>query len=164
MRPEYPRLRDPSGVTLIEIVVSIVITSLAVSGIFLAVGRGVRHSADPMIELQSAAVARAYLEEALLKSYYDPDLGAGGGACPAPEATRDLYDNVCDYDGIDDLGARDQDGNPVPGLGAYRVRVTVDGAATLNDLSGAADVLRVDVRVTHSPLVDLVLSGYRSRY
>ena len=117
-----------------------------------------------MIEYQSSAIANAYLEEILLKPYFDPDLGAGGGACPPPEASRDLFDNVCDYAGIDDAGAEDQDGTPVPGLGAYRVRVTVDAGATLNDLVGSADVLRVDVRVTHLPLVDHSLTGYRARF
>ncbi len=156
--------RDECGATLVELVISIVVISVAITGTLIAVDRAVLHSADPMIEYQSHGVAQMYLEEALLKPYYDPDLGAGGGACPAAEASRDLYDNVCDYAGIDDAGARDQDGNAIAGLAAYRVRVAVDTTATLNDLSGSADVLRVDVRVTHPPLVDLNLSGYRTRF
>ena len=156
--------RASKGLTLIELVVSMSIVSIAIAGTLLAVNTTLRDSADPMIERQATAIAGAYLEEILLKRFYDPDLGAGGGACPGPEATRDLYDNVCDYDGLDDLGARDQDGTAIAGLEAYRVRVTIDQSSTLNTLSGNTEVLRADARVTHPALVDLALSGYRTRY
>jgi MSHA pilin protein MshD len=152
------------GTTLVEMIISIAIISLAVAGTLLLVQKVAVHSADPMVERQALAIARAYLEEILLRPYWDPVVGAGGGACPAPPASRALFDNVCDYQGMDDAGARDQNGAPVAGLGAYRVRVAVDAAATLGDLTGPADVLRVDVRVTHPASVDLVLSGFRTRY
>jgi MSHA pilin protein MshD len=152
------------GTTLVEMIVSIAIIAVVVSGTLLLVQKVAVHSADPMIERQALAIAQAYLEEILLRPYWDPLLGAGGGACPAPPASRDLYDNVCDYQGLDDAGAADQTGTPVPGLAAYRVRVAVDAGAALGDLSGPADVLRVDVRVTHPAVVDLVLSGFRARY
>lgn len=153
------RLR--SGLTLIELVISIVVLGIALPGVLLAVNAVTARSADPMLQHQASAIAEAYLEEILLKSYLDPD---GGGLCGAPEATRDLYDDVCDYAGLDDAGARTQSGAAVAGLGAYRVRVSVDTAATLGGLSGGAEVLRVDVRVTHPADVDLVLSGYRTSY
>jgi MSHA pilin protein MshD len=153
-----------AGLTLVELTVSIAVIGIALSGTLLAMSRMSRNSADPMIVNQATAVSEAYLEEILLRPFYDPDLGAGGGTCPAKEATRDLYDNVCDYNGLDDSGARDQEGNAVAGLESYRVRVTVDSAATINGLTGAAEVVRVDVRVTNGSFVDLTLSGYRTRY
>lgn len=156
--------RAESGATLIEMVVSIVIIALVVTGTLLLVQKVAVHSADPMVERQALAVAQAYLEEVLLRPYWDPALGSGAGACPTPPASRALYDNVCDYQGLDDAGAADQSGTPVAGLGAYRVRVSVDAAATLGGLSGPGDVLRVDVRVTHPASVDLRLSGFRARY
>jgi MSHA pilin protein MshD len=152
------------GATLVEMVVSIVIIAIVVSGTLLLVQKVAVHSADPMIERQALAIAQAYLEEILLRPYWDPALGSGAGACPAPPGSRALYDNVCDYQGVDDAGARDQTGAAVAGLGAYRVRVAVDTAAALGDLSGSADVLRVDVRVTHPAAIDLMLSGFKARY
>jgi MSHA pilin protein MshD len=160
----HPPPRHIAGVTLIELTVSIMVIAIAVSGTLLLVSTATRHSADPMVERQALAIADAYLEEILLRAFYDPDLGVGGGSCPAAEASRPLFDNVCDYDGLDDSGARDQDGNAIAGLGAYRVRVNVDTTATLNTLSGASDVLRTDVRVTHPNQIDLSLSGYRARF
>ena len=151
------------GLTLIELVISIAVVGIAVTGTLLAIHTTVAHSADPMIQHQASAVAEAYLEEILLKAYLDPD---DGTVCPPSEPLgRAFYDNVCDYRVVDDAGARTQDGTPVPGLGAYRVRVTVDDtAATLNGVTGSANVLRVDVRVTRGTRVDLTLSGYRTNY
>jgi MSHA pilin protein MshD len=143
---------------------AITIIGIALTGTLLVMNQTTRHSADPMIFEQAGSIAEAYLEEVLLKSYYDPDTGAGGGICPAAEATRDLYDNVCDYNGLSDSGAKDQDGNAITGLGAYQVQVTVDTTAALNGLSGSTDVVRVDVRVSDGTLVDFTLSGYRTEY
>lgn len=156
--------RAQAGVTLIELIVAMAAIAIAVVGLLQVVARAVRASADPMIVRQASAIAESYLEEILLKSYYDPDLGAGGGACPAAEASRSLYDNVCDYAGLDETGARDQTGSAVAGLSAYRVRVSVATNASLGGLSGSSQVLRADVRVTHSNAVDFTLSGYRAGY
>jgi MSHA pilin protein MshD len=151
-------------VTLVEMTLAITIIGIALTGTLLVMNQTTRHSADPMTFEQAGSIAEAYLEEILLKSYYDPDTGAGGGICPAAEATRDLYDNVCDYNGLNDSGAKDQDGNAITGLDAYQVQVTVDTTATLNGLSGSSDVVRVDVRVSNGSLVDFTMSGYRTEY
>lgn len=157
--------RGEAGVTLIELVISIVVIGIAVTGTLVVIQRTTRASADPMVQRQASAIAEAYLEEILAKPYYDPTLGAGGGACPAAGGARATWDNVCDYNGLDDAGARDEFGVAVANLSAYRVRVTVDSAAaTLGALSGAANVMRVDVRVTHSLPIDMLLSGYRTSY
>ena len=92
--PEPPRspaarLREASGVTLIELVISITIVGIAVTGTLLSINRSVRSSADPLVVQQALVVAGAYLEEILVNDYYDPDLGAVGGVCPATEASRD---------------------------------------------------------------------------
>jgi MSHA pilin protein MshD len=163
-RRSHRAAANQCGATLIELVISIVIISIAILGTLEVMRTTTLGSADPMLLKQATAIAEAYLEEILLKPFYDPDSGAGGGVCPTAEASRDLYDNVCDYNGLDDAGAVDQNGSAVAGLGTYRVRVSVDSAATLGALSGPADVMRADVRVTHSDRVDSTLSGYRTRY
>jgi len=158
-------IRDQSGVTLIELIITITVIAIALTGTLVVIQRTIASSADPMIVRQAVGVAEAYLEEILLKSYYDPVGGAGAGVCPAPDPNgRPEYNNVCDYNGLDDNGARDQDDNPVSDLTRYRVRVTVDPNATLGSLSGPGDVIRADVRVTHPNDVDFTLSGYRANY
>ncbi|MDH3673308.1 MAG: prepilin-type N-terminal cleavage/methylation domain-containing protein [Gammaproteobacteria bacterium] len=145
------RLRQ-AGATLIELVVSIVIVGIAAGGVLLAFHQTVRHSADPMVLHQAVAIGEAYMEEILLKPVNDPD--ADG------EATRPQFDDVDDYNGLNDVGARDQDNNLIAGLGAYTINVTVGTQA----LPGIANALRVDVQVTGPNEVDVTLSGYRTDY
>lgn len=154
------------GATLIELVITIVIISISVAAVVGTLSRMTAHSADPMIEAQAVAIAESYLEEIMLKAYLDPTTNT---VCPGPPpASRSLYDNVCDYNGLVNVGARDQSGNPPPGidLSAYTVAVTVDQAATLNNLSGSGSVLRIDVEVTYvdPSIADITLSGYRTNY
>jgi MSHA pilin protein MshD len=156
--------RSMLGATLIELVISTLIVAIALSGVLAALFSVLRSSSNPMLEEQAAAIARAYLEEITLRSYYDPQSGSAAGPCPAREASRSLYDNVCDYQGLDDVGARDQNGTAIGALSAYRVTVTVSSTAQLNDLVGPANALRVDVRVRNATSVDLMLTGYRARY
>ena len=154
--------RAQRGVTLVELTVSIAVLAVGLVGTLQVIRAVGGASADPMVRQQVAALADAYLNEILLKEFYDPDLGAAGGVCPTPEGARSLYDNVCDYDGLDDLGARDTTGTAIASLAAYRVRVEVDPNDTLGGLSGPANLLRVDVRVSVGANVDVTASGYRT--
>lgn len=151
------------GMTLVEMVISIAVLAIGLVGTLQVVRAVGGRSADPMVRQQVAAIADSYLNEILLRDFYDPDLGAGPGPCPPPEASRTLFDNVCDYDLHVDVGARDALGNPIPDLAAYTVQVSVDDTAALGGLAGPADLLRVDVRVTFGTSVDLSVSGYRAR-
>lgn len=144
------------GVTLVELLVSIVIVSIAASTILGVISMTTAGSADPMIRHQAAAVAEAYLEEILLKPIDDPD-GIDG------EAARADFDDLDDYDGLVDAGAQDQFGAPIAGLANYAVAVSVASSAGLPPVP-AADAIRVDVVVTHTNMVNFILSGYRTRF
>ena len=158
-----PERRGEAGLTLVEVVISISIISIALAGTLALVRTG-SSSADPMLTHQSAAIAQAYLEEIMSRSFLDPDPNSGSSPCPTKEGSRALYDNVCDYNGLDDSGAKDQDGTAVSGLESWRVRVTVDTTATLGAVTGSTNVIRVDVRVTHDHGPDITVSSYRTSY
>ncbi|HEX7061740.1 MAG TPA: prepilin-type N-terminal cleavage/methylation domain-containing protein [Woeseiaceae bacterium] len=143
------------GVTLIELVVSIVVISLAVASVAGVLSYNAAHSADPMIVSQAAAIAEAYLEEITLKPFDDPD-GADG------EPARADFDDVDDYDGLFDAGAADQFGAPIAALSGYDVAVAVTPSSALPGVPATA-ALRIDVRVTRAPWVDFVLTGWRTR-
>ena len=154
------------GATLVELVITIVIISISVGAVIGTLSKMTAHSADPMIEAQAVAIAESYLEEIMLKSYLDPTTGT---VCPAaPAGGRSVYDNICDYNGLVNVGALDQSGAAPTGLNlsAYTVTVTVNQAASLNNLSGSGQVLRVDVNVAFGDgsLVNITLSGYRTNY
>jgi MSHA pilin protein MshD len=143
------------GVTLIELVVSIVIIAIAASAVLGVLSRSVGRSADAMVLSQAVSIAEAYLEEITLKPFADPD-------STDTEVNRVDFDDVNDYNGLVDVGARDQFGAPIAALSQYTVLVTVAASTALTSVPGA-DAQRIDVRVTYSPNVSVALSGYRTR-
>ncbi len=138
------------GVTLIELVISIVIIAIAVSAVLGVLSLIAKGSAQAMIRNQAVAIATAYLEEIRLKQF----------TANGVPASRSLYDDISDYNGLVDVGARDQFGNPIAGLSQYTVTVTV-GAGVLGAVP-AASVRRIDVNVQHPDGVNFTLSGYRT--
>ena len=148
-------LHENRGFTLIELVISIVVVSVALGGVLMAINYTVTHSADPMLQHQAVAIAESYLEEILLKPFADPD-GVDS------EGSRVLFDDVDDYNGLNDSGARDQTGTAIAGLTNYTVAITVTSTA-LNGI-GAADSKQITVTVSHPVGFNISLTGYRTNY
>ena len=181
--------RRSRGVTLVELIVFIVIVSVAVAGVLTALDVANRSSTDPMIQKQALAIAEALLEEVQLQpfTYCDPNdanaatalsaAGCTGGAGGAndenklplgPEAGETRtgatpFDNVSDYNGFSiGPGITDLSGTVLPDLGAYSASVAV-----ANQALGAvpsADGLLITVTVTGPSDTTVVLHGYRVRY
>ncbi len=149
-------MKRESGLTLIELLVSIVIVGIAASTILGVFSTVAASSADPLIRHQAAAVADAYLEEILLRPFVDPDGNDG-------EGTRAAFDDLDDYNGLVDNGARDQFGNPIASLADYTVSVSVSSSSGLGAIP-SGDLVRVDVLVTRGSRISYVVSGYRARY
>jgi MSHA pilin protein MshD len=149
------RGRGERGATLIELVISIVVIAIAASAVLGVLSGSVGRSADAMVLSQGVAIAEAYLEEISLRPFDDPD-GVDG------EAVRPDFDDVDDYDGLVDVGARDQFGTALPPLAQYTVSVAVTASGGLAGIP-AADAQRVDVRVTHPGNVVVALTGYKTR-
>ncbi|MCM2320505.1 MAG: type II secretion system GspH family protein [Pseudomonas sp.] len=147
------------GMTLVELVIAIVIVGIAAAALYSAMASITSRSADPMLRQQSLAIAEAYLEEVLAADFLDP---TSHTQCPPPPATRAAFDNVCDYAGLDDTGARGADGVLIAGLQDYRVRVAVTPQA-FNGLSAAAALL-VTATVEAPDGQTLILSGWRTCY
>ncbi len=166
MSTERLRARQ-SGLTLIDVIAAIVVVGIALGAVMSAFIVTVQHSADPMTRQQAQFIAEAYLDEILAQKFYDPDTD---NVCPAPEASRALYDNVCDYAGLAEA-PHDQFGNAITALSAYNVTVSVrhDNTVTLNGLtnntgSNLYKVLQVDVSVTGPANASITLTGYRVNY
>jgi len=134
------------GVTLIELVVSIVILSVAATGILMVMTQTVLSSADPMLREQATAIAQSYMEEILTQPLTDPDGVETNG--PEGGESRATYDDVWDYHGLNNsAGALDQNGATVSGLEGYNIAVTVTGA-TFGPGAGSP-ALRIAITVTH---------------
>ena len=149
------RAQIERGMTLVELVMSIVVIAIAAGAVLGLLAQTSGNSADAMIVSQAVSIGEAYAEEIGLQSFDDPD-GADG------EVLRASFDDIDDYDGLADIGARDQFGNALPGLSGYTVSVVVQNSGALTGIP-SADVRRIDVRVVNAPYVDLTLTRYRAR-
>ena len=80
-----------------------------------------------------------------------------------PNTGRASWDLVDSYNGLVDVGAKDQFGNAIAALSAYTVTVSVAQSSALTGVP-AASTRRIDITVTRSPNVDVKLTGYRTSY
>lgn len=150
-------MRRPSqGFTLIELIVAITIVAIVATTILGAIAAVASRSADAMLQQQAIAIAQAYLDEILQRWVVDPN-----GA--PPNTGRGSWDLVDQYNGLTDVGAKDQLGNAIAALSAYTVKVNVVQSTALPGISGVA-ARRIDVTVATSPNVSVMLSGYRTNY
>jgi len=139
------------GFTLAEIVVLIVVLSVALVGVLLVFQTTVRGSADPQVRKQALAAAEALLDEILLASY-DPLPGTGA---------RAAFDDVDDYAAYSTSGIEDIQGVPIPGLASYNVAsITV----TATPLNGVAEAKRITVTVAGPQNFVVSLDGWRLKY
>lgn len=155
------------GVTLIELIIAIVIVSVAMVGIYSVMTTTLLHSADPIIEKQLISIAESLMDEIQAKDFEDAYSQCTASTTPSCNANsltdRPNYNDVSDYNGFTMNGIYAVDGTAISGLSAYSVSVTVDSTATLGGLSGSSQVKRIAVTVTNGAET-FTLEGYRTKY
>lgn len=148
-----PSSARQDGFTLVELIFFIVVVTVGIAGILAVMDTAVKSSADPMVRKQAMALADSLMEEILQKAYDDPD-GTGG------ETARDTYDDVSDFNGIDETLASPgtKFKNMPPLLYGYRIQIQVT-AATLDTVAAK----RVSVTVSRGNDT-VTMTGYRTSY
>jgi MSHA pilin protein MshD len=182
------------GISLIELIMFIVIVSVALAGILLVLNVTTKSSADPLVHKQALAIAESLIEEVELMplTICDPDdvnaasavtsadctggtngvndeskLPLGAQALATGEARGPValpYDNVSDYNGFSMAGAAIQDIAGNPIGGLGGYTAAVAVGAT--GCAGIAfpNALPITVTVTGSDNLSVVLDGCRTRY
>ncbi len=159
------------GVTLIELVVSIVIISIAVIGVMSLFLGTTKTSADPMIRAQALAIAQSYMDEIMMQPYSSVVNTSATGTCsdgnPPEKSNRAKYNDINDYNALNDIGAHDQNGCLINALAGYTITVQVNNCpnvacdASLN----SSGMKKIQVDVLHSGLSTTVpLFSYRADY
>ena len=149
------------GVTLVEMVIAILISAVAVATLLQLVASTQLRSSDAMVKVQALAIAKAYMEEILAQSFAD---------CPGDGGSRASYNSVCDYNGLVDEGAKDQTGTTLTGLSRYRVSVVVNQGQVAgtpiqygDPVANANDVLYVEVTVLDPLNQQTQIAGFKMR-
>jgi MSHA pilin protein MshD len=163
--PAYAGMTKQRGISLIELIIFIVIISVALTGILLVMNQVTRHSADPLIHKQAIAVAESLLEEIELQDF----VSASGATVTVTQANRaSLYHIVSDYNtfgsttGIYPLSGV----TAIAGLENYDFSVAVTDAALISPIAtvAAGSAVRITVTVTDPQGAAITIDGYRTAY
>jgi MSHA pilin protein MshD len=187
------RFHRQRGVTLVELVMFMVIVSIALAGILQVMRMTTANSADPLRRKQALMLAEALLDEVRGAGFTicdprskDVDTITSTADCEFPEAFGNEgpagtvfvrpYDNVNDYGaaaGAPVAAFNDAAGALVDALGrriglaGYKATVAVipDKLGDIAAGTGAdSDALRIRVTVSFDGGDPVVLDGYRARY
>lgn len=141
-RSRCTSLRTPRvarGLALVESILAIAVIATAAAVILGQISLAETQSARQLQRAEATAIAAAYLDEIAARPFTDPDGRSG-------EARRAEFDDVDDYAGLTDAGARSADGAAIPGLERYTVRVQIERSRALRGVR-ATDTRRVTVTV-----------------
>lgn len=149
----FSKTAKQSGITLVELIVTIVVLGVALVSVSGILQGGASVSSDITLQVRATALAQAYLDEILGKRYDERTRANGvppcrsvasGRQCTAQasfgfdygtpvetgENSRSRLDDVDDYDGMDEgdgqtLPLQDAEGATRTGYDNFRVRVAV---------------------------------------
>lgn len=171
------------GFSLIEMIVVILVLSLALTGVSLMINQAVQQSPAALVQTRAMELAHSYLDEILAKRFDENSRQGGQPRCnstdldfdsspmpacsatlgPDGSETRLSYDDVDDYHGINDDPPVSALGVATTNYGSYSVSVTVSYAGT--DLGLANNrAKRITVSVTTPLGNSLPVSAYRVNY
>ena len=179
------------GISLIELIIFIVIVSVALAGVLLVLSTAVKGSADPINRKQALAIAESLLTEIEQQPFTYCDLqdanvetatsttacalasnaqdngGASLGPVPNTEtrySASNPFDNVADYAGFSENNIRDiTQSYAMTGYNASVAITRVGNAAPFAVITDPSAVLKISVTVT-SGNESVTLTGYRFRY
>ena len=165
------------GTTLIELVMTIVIISVAIAGVVGAFSLIAGRSADPLNQTRAVALSQLYMDEILAKQFAD-ESPIGGGAVDKTKAdclnigvddidvddeSRSTFNDVDDYDVLDDYPPKNSEEDSLGGYSNFRVSVSVQCAGTEVDLADY-QAKRIDITITDPSGNDYLFSAYRGNF
>jgi MSHA pilin protein MshD len=140
-----------NGFSLVEIIVLLVVVSIAAAPMTSLLYQTLSDRGQASMQIMATSLAQGVMEEVLSKAYEDPD--GSPGSFGTEEGSRINYDDVDDYDALDDAPPRDSQSNALSSFSGFRTQVVVenvtaaapDGTAQSD---GSTDFKRVTVEVS----------------
>jgi len=168
------------GFTLVELVLSMAVISIAALGISSSLSFALQHQSDGLWQAKAIALSRSYFEEIAAKRYDEttpnggvPPCSIGTTSCSAAAnfddgEARAAFDDIDDYAGLDESPPLDPAGSARLGYTNYRVQIDVRYAtaaeqATLG-LDAVTDLKVIDLTVTTPGGASLDFALVRGNY
>ena len=150
-------MAQQKGVTLVELVITIVVMGIALSALVSALSTGIGRGAQPLWEGKALELSQAYLDE-IQAMAFDDQTPVGGGAVLAGVSpctlenegqSRDDYDDVDDYHNVIDKPPVLIDSSiNMNAYANYQVDIQVICAGTELGLSNDNLLKRITVKVS----------------
>lgn len=164
-------LQKQNGMTLVEMVISIVLISIAVTAVLSAFSSSMGRSSDPLWKNKSLKLAQLYLDEILSKKY-DVSTPLGGIPASLPSAVscdvpfaggnRGIFDHVDRFNGVNDMPPALVTG-ALSDYAGYRVTVLVTCAGSEVGVANN-NAKRITVTVTPPNQSPMPFSVYRGNF
>ena len=151
------------GISLVELIMFIMIVSVALAGILLVMNQTTRGSADPLLRKQAISAAYSLLEEIQLQDFLP---ASGAVNTPVTQANRaSAYHIISDYNTFATSGIFEvADATSASAvLANYNARVSVVPQGIWNGIA-AGNTVQIDVTVTAPQGVSVTATGYRTAY
>lgn len=170
MAHEYRFRTHQRGVTLVELVMTIVIISVAIAGVVGAFSLMAGRSADPLNQTRSVALAQRYMDEILAKSFDEraPIGERYDGGCestPPPSGRgRDELRDVDDYSGLKETPAKYWKPGALESESGYE-QFTVGVVVNCDDSLGITpEPRRIDITIKDPSGNNYLFSAYRGNF
>jgi len=166
--------RRQAGVTLVEVIMFILIVSIALTAVVNLLALTTAGSGDPLIRRQSLAIGESLVQEIDAVPYRQKDpynpTGPNDGIGPEAGETRAgtvlPFDNPNDYSGYSESGIVTPDGTAIAGLSSYSASVLAaqQSVGSGTALVPASDGLLVTVTVTSPSGEPVSIASFRAMY
>ncbi|SOB76711.1 MSHA pilin protein MshD [Marinobacter sp. LV10R510-11A] len=164
----FPHTRA-SGATLVELVITIVIISVAIAGVVGAFAVITGRSADPLNQTRAVGLAQLYMDEILSRKYDEATPPGGvpktsGCAINTEESDRENYDDVDDYNAINSAASENTDGELL-GSAYSGFTVSVNVSCAGGEVGLAADeAKRIDITIIDPSSQSYLFTAYRANF
>ena len=167
-----------SGFSLIEMVVVIVVLAVGLTGITLVINETVKQSPKPLVQTRAMELAQTYLDEILAKRFDELSGQGGMPRCDSVDnaaqtcsntmgdeegGSRLLFDDVDDYNNLDNSPPITASGTVLNNYSSYRVQVNVTYAGAELGLANRG-AKRITIMITTPLGTTLPVSAYRVNF
>ncbi len=168
-------LKPNLGFTLVELIITVVLSGIAMV-MFVGIYASTQvKSVSPVIQVKAAELAQAYLEEISLKRFDENSPIGNQFRCDQPSQpicsnsltsegeTRNRFDDVDDYNALNESPPRDTLDNIRNGFNGFDVNISVNYAGGDQGFN-PRDLKRIQVTVTSPEDDQFIFSMYKGNF